>query len=43
VKAKLRSAIFHLPGMAAYARTTPDRCYRDEQSAAGDGLRKAAR
>ena len=43
VKAKLRSAIFHLPGMAAYARTVPDRCYPDEQSALDDGLRKAAR
>ena len=43
VKAKLRSAIFHLPGMAAYARTSPDRCYRDEQAAIADGLRKAAR
>jgi len=43
VKAKLRSAIFHLPGMAAYARTVPDRCYSDEEAAAGDGLRKAAR
>ncbi len=43
VKAKLRSAIFHLPGMAAYARTSPDRCYRDEAAATDDGLRKAAR
>jgi len=43
VKAKLRSAIFHLPGMAAYARTSPDRCYRDEDAATDDGLRKAAR
>ena len=43
IKAKLRSGIFHLPGMAAYARTTPDRCYADEQAAEGDGLRKAAR
>jgi len=43
VKAKLRSAIFHLPGMAAYARTNPDRCYRDEAAALDDGLRKAAR
>ncbi|MGI9033034.1 MAG: hypothetical protein ACR2HY_05025 [Acidimicrobiales bacterium] len=43
VKAKLRSGIFHLPGMAAYARTSPDRCYRDEAAAAADGLRKAAR
>jgi hypothetical protein len=43
VKAKLRSGIFHLPGMAAYRRTTPDRCYPDEAAAEGDGLRKAAR
>jgi len=43
VKGKLRSAIFHLPGMAAYARTNPDRCYRDEGAATDDGLRKAAR
>ncbi|MDQ6946591.1 MAG: hypothetical protein M3256_10055 [Actinomycetota bacterium] len=43
VKAKLRSAIFHLPGMAAYSRTSPDRCYRDERAATNDGLRKAAR
>jgi len=43
IKAKLRSAIFHLPGMAAYTRTTPDRCYRDEEAATDDGLRKAAR
>ncbi len=43
VKGKLRSTIFHLPGMAAYARTNPDRCYRDEGAATDDGLRKAAR
>lgn len=43
VKAKLRSAVFHLPGMVAYARTTPDRCYRDEAAALADGLRKATR
>jgi len=43
IKAKVRSAIFHLPGMAAYTRTTPDRCYRDEEAATDDGLRKAAR
>jgi len=43
VKGKLRSAIFHLPGMAFYARTNPDRCYRDEAAALDDGLRKAAR
>ena len=43
IKAKLRSGIFHLPGMAAYSRTTPDRCYSDEAAAQTDGLRKAAR
>lgn len=43
VKAKLASGIFHVPGMLAYDRTTPDRCYRDESSAEADGLRKAKR
>ncbi len=43
VKAKLASGIFHVPGMLAYDRTTPDRCYRDEASAEADGLRKAKR
>jgi len=43
VKAKLSSGLFHLPGMAAYARTAPDRCYRDEQAALGAGLTRAKR
>ena len=43
VKAKLASGIYHLPGMTAYERTTPDRCYRDEDAAEADGLRKAKR
>ena len=43
VKAKLASKIFHLPGMLNYERTNPDRCYRDEQAAEGDGLRAAKR
>lgn len=43
VKAKLSSRIFHLPGMAAYERTRPDRCYRDEPAAQADGLRRAKR
>lgn len=43
VKAKLRSKIFHLPGMANYERTQPDRCYLDAQHAEGDGLRAAKR
>jgi hypothetical protein len=43
VKAKLSSRLFHLPGMFAYERTRPDRCYRDEDAAAADGLRRAKR
>lgn len=43
IKAKLSSKIFHLPGMFAYDRTNPDRCYRDAEAASGDGLRQAKR
>jgi hypothetical protein len=43
IKAKLASGIFHLPGMTAYERTTPDRCYLDADAAEADGLRKAKR
>ena len=43
VKAKLSSGIYHLPGMAAYARTHPDRCYVDAAAAEADGLRPAKR
>jgi hypothetical protein len=43
VKAKMTSMIYHLPGMTAYARTRPDRCYSDEDAAQADGLRKAKR
>ena len=43
VKAKLTSKLFHLPGMFAYARTNPDRCYRDEATAEADGLTRAKR
>jgi hypothetical protein len=43
VKAKLRSKLFHLPGMFAYDRTKPDRCYQDEAAAVADGLQKAKR
>lgn len=43
IKAKLSSKLFHLPGMFAYARTNPDRCYRDEAAAESDGLRRAKR
>lgn len=41
VKAKLASGIFHLPGMRAYERTTPDRCYASAEAAEADGLRRA--
>ncbi len=43
VKAKMASRIFHLPGMSAYNRTSPDRCYADAAAAASDGLRPAKR
>lgn len=43
VKAKERSRLYHLPGMFAYARTTPDRCYRDAEAAEADGFTRAKR
>lgn len=43
VKAKLSSRIFQVPGMFAYERTNPDRCYQDADAAAGDGFRAAKR
>jgi hypothetical protein len=43
VKAKLASMLYHLPGMAAYNRTRPDRCYVDGASAEADGFIKAKR
>ena len=43
VKAKLASKIFHLPGMANYERTNPDRCYVDAAAAESDGLRASKR
>ncbi len=43
VKAKLKSGIFHLPGMLAYDRTSPDRCYPSAEAAEADGLRAAKR
>jgi outer membrane biosynthesis protein TonB len=43
IKAKLSSQLFHLPGMFAYARTTPDRCYATPEDAIADGLRSAKR
>lgn len=43
IKAKLSSKLYHLPGMLAYERTKPDRCYADEAAAEADGLRRAKR
>jgi hypothetical protein len=43
IKAKLSSGIFHLPGMLAYERTKPDRCYATEEAAVADGFTKAKR
>jgi hypothetical protein len=43
IKVKLASGIFHLPGMLAYDRTHPDRCYRTESDAVADGFVRAKR
>lgn len=43
VKVKLSSRIFHLPGMFAYERTRPDRCYADDAGATRDGFTRAKR
>jgi len=41
VKAKLSSGRFHLPGMAVYDRTIPDRCYATAEAAELDGLQRS--
>lgn len=43
VKAKVASKLFHLPGMFAYDRTRPDRCYVDASAAEADGFVRARR
>jgi hypothetical protein len=43
VKVKLASGIYHLPGMFAYDRTIPDRCYASPEAAEADGFRAAKR
>jgi hypothetical protein len=43
IKAKSASCLYHLPGMFAYERTKPDRCYADEAVAGADGFTKAKR
>jgi hypothetical protein len=43
VKAKLRSHLYHLPGMLAYGRTIPDHCYTDAAAAERDGFVRSRR
>jgi hypothetical protein len=43
IKVKLRSGLFHLPGMFAYERTKADRCYRTSADAEADGFERAKR
>jgi hypothetical protein len=43
IKAKLSSRLYHLPGMAAYGRTRPDRCYQTPEAAEADGFARAKR
>lgn len=43
VKVKLNSKLYHLPGMAAYERTRPDRCYTTAEAAKADGFTRAKR
>jgi hypothetical protein len=43
VKAKESSGLYHMPGMLAYARTRPDRCYPSAEDAEADGFARAKR
>ncbi|MDQ2730013.1 MAG: hypothetical protein M3Y91_19650, partial [Actinomycetota bacterium] len=43
IKVKVRSGLFHLPGMFAYERTGADRCYRSSADAEADGFTRASR
>jgi hypothetical protein len=43
VKAKESSRLYHLPGMLAYDRTRPDRCYPSAEDAEADGFVRAKR
>jgi hypothetical protein len=43
VKVKVASGIYHLPGMAVYDRTMPDRCYATAGDAEADGYRPSRR
>ncbi|HET9692588.1 MAG TPA: hypothetical protein VFP61_15675 [Acidimicrobiales bacterium] len=43
VKAKDKSRLYHLPGMFAYGRCVPDRCYATAAAAEADGYQRAKR
>ncbi len=43
VKVKESSRLYHLPGMLAYDRTRPDRCYLTAEAAEADGFVRAKR
>jgi hypothetical protein len=43
VKVKLRSGLFHLPGMSLYGRTKADRCYGSAGQATADGFQPSSR
>jgi hypothetical protein len=43
LKAKLRSQLFHAPGMSQYGRTNADRCYSCQEDAEADGFTRAKR
>jgi hypothetical protein len=43
VKVKVRSGLYHEPGMFAYDRTNPDRCYPSAEAAEDDGFTRAKR
>jgi hypothetical protein len=43
VKVKLASRLFRVPGMFAYERSRPDRCYPDDQAAMAEGFTRAQR
>ena len=43
VKVKMASRLFRVPGMFAYERTKPDRCYPNEDGAIADGFTRAQR
>ena len=43
VKGKTSSKIYHVPGGRFYDSTVPERCYRDEAAAEGDGMRASKR